>query len=355
VAPVGKFWRCLEDLRGLVAVRAGWRARLDGDFDAARGAFLRARPDAAAAFPCPNECGCFHEVVRHDGGRIVGVCRCESWNCDDIPLTEEDLVLLELNWSRLGRALASAFGLDPKEAAFGVPGAMQIGSFGGAGLPIVLSIQHEPGEFRAALTELAVRLREGFIVLSPTSRWFDVRSKELLASAKAGFFDLESHVALLPGGRLQVGNSAGELFARYLPEKAEAVNASDGKRVFELFKKLATAKGISKAPLETVFRLTVLEGHSQGKTARLCGCVAPLISRRVKTIEGRFGMSIEQLRNYASVILEMEASVKGDRVRKRKRGAPRDEPAQYGGGAGQADLVEDANGYLPEERPDYGA
>jgi hypothetical protein len=45
---VTKFWRCLEDLRGLVHVPAGWRARLDGEFDAVRGAFLRARPGASA-------------------------------------------------------------------------------------------------------------------------------------------------------------------------------------------------------------------------------------------------------------------------------------------------------------------
>jgi hypothetical protein len=105
MASVSKLWRCLEDLCGLVAVPASWRARLDGDFDAVRGAFLRARVDAARSFPCPRECGCAHEVVRHESGRIVGVCRCESWNCDDIALKEEDLVLLELNWSRLGRAI----------------------------------------------------------------------------------------------------------------------------------------------------------------------------------------------------------------------------------------------------------
>ncbi|OQC24193.1 MAG: hypothetical protein BWX68_02360 [Verrucomicrobia bacterium ADurb.Bin063] len=354
MANVSKLWRCLEDLRGLVAVPAGWRARLGGEFEGVRGAFLRARPGAARSFPCPDGCGCYHEVVHHDDGRIVGVCRCESWNCDDIPLRGEDLVLLELNWPRLGRALAAAFGFEAKEAAFGVPGVMQIGSFGGGGLPIVLSVQHEPDEFRSALMELAVRLREGFVVLAPTGRWFDVRAKELLAGIRAGFFDLESNVALVPGGRLQASKRAGELFVRFLPERAEAADESDAKRVFELFRKLATDKGITKAPLETVFRLTVLEGHSQAKTARLCECAASLISRRVKTIESRCDMSIELLRNYASAILEMEASVKGDKPRKKKYGAPRDEPDEYDGGAGGPDLVEDDNGYLLEERPESG-
>jgi hypothetical protein len=50
-----------------------------------------------------------------------------------------------------------------------------------------------------------------------------------------------------------------------------------------------------------------------------------LISRRVKTIESRFGMPIERLRNFASAILEMDASVKGDRRKSGEfRGRSRD-------------------------------
>jgi ribosomal protein L14 len=132
------------------------------------------------------------------------------------------------------------------------------------------------------------------------------------------------------------------------------VGEREAKKVFVLLKRLEGGPKQRKAALGTVFRLTVLEGHSQAKTARLCECVPALISRRVKTIESRFGMSIKQLRNFASVILEMEASVKGDRYGKRKRGAPADEPARYGDGLERPDLVEDASGYLPEEKPDYG-
>ena len=352
MADVSRLWRCLEDLRGLVAVPAGWRARLDGEFEAVHGAFLRGRPEAAASFPCPHECGCFHEVVRHDGGRIVGVCRCESWNCDDIPLTEEDLVLLELNWSRLGRALASAFGLDPKEAAFGVPGAMQIGSFGGAGLPIVLSIQHEPGEFRAALTELAVRLREGFIVLSPTSRGCDVRSKELLASAKAGFFDLESQVALLPTGKLDARRSGGALFAGHVPETKELVRDSESLRVFRLFGELLAMGTKLKASPARVFDLMVFQKRSKAETAVACKCAASLITRRVALIEGHFQMRIEKLRAFASDLKERQRTVKADRYAKKKRGAIRDEPTQYDEGD-KGSPKEDDDGYLPEEKPDY--
>ena len=195
---------------------------------------------------------------------------------------------------------------------------------------------------------------KGFVLLAPTSRFCTAPATEMQARVNAGFFSLESNLTLLASGKLHAPMSGAELFKGHLPEQKEAVRESDGKRVFELFKKLATSRGITKARLETVFRLAVLEGHSQRKTARLCRCVPPLISRRVKTIEARFGMSIERLRNFASEILEMEASVKGDRVRKRKRGAPGAEPAGDDAGPGRPELVEDAGGYLPEERPDYG-
>ena len=49
---MSRLWRCLEELRGLVGVPAGWRAQLQDEFDAVRGAFLRTRPEAARSFPC---------------------------------------------------------------------------------------------------------------------------------------------------------------------------------------------------------------------------------------------------------------------------------------------------------------
>jgi hypothetical protein len=128
-------------------------------------------------------------------------------------------------------------------------------------------------------------------------------------------------------------------------EVAAPVSESEAKRVFVLMKRLEGGPKQRKAPLATVFRLVVLEGHSQGKTARLCDCVPALISRRVKTIESRFGMSIEQLRNFASTILEMEATVKGDRYRKRKGGAAVDESAEDDDGPGRADVVKDGDVY----------
>jgi hypothetical protein len=308
---VTKFWRCLEDLRGLVHVPAGWRARLDGEFDAVRGAFLRARPSASArSYPCPHECGCSHEVVRHDDGRIVGVCRCESWNCDDLPLREEDLVLLELNWSKLGRAIASTFGCDAKESVFGMPGVMQVASFGGAALPVVLCIQHEPGEFRSALTELAVRLREGFILLAPTNRFVDGNCKDLLASSRAGCFDLESHVTLAAQGNLRARKRGVELFVGFLPKENEPVPEDVTRQAFRLIEQLDSEQGIRAPSVLTVFRLYCEEELTAEQIARKCRCSKGTVINRLKLIREKTQMEPNELRRFSSQFSKIEDDVR---------------------------------------------
>ncbi|HWX23120.1 MAG TPA: hypothetical protein VN578_24725 [Candidatus Binatia bacterium] len=56
------FWKTLEDLPGLSAVPAIWRARLAGDFAPYAAAFLQPKTNTVDSFPCPRQCGCWHEV-----------------------------------------------------------------------------------------------------------------------------------------------------------------------------------------------------------------------------------------------------------------------------------------------------
>jgi len=92
--------------------------------------------------------------VRHKGGPIVAVCRCEPSQCADIPLTGADIAVLELNWPKLGRAIAQTFGLTRREAEAAVPHAIQIAAYGYDALPVILSIQHDRDAFRQAGGEI---------------------------------------------------------------------------------------------------------------------------------------------------------------------------------------------------------
>ncbi|HQM22323.1 MAG TPA: hypothetical protein PK572_01675 [Kiritimatiellia bacterium] len=116
-----KVWQLLETIPGPAAVPAVWKSSLGTDFDGFRDSFLRHLSAPAKSFPCPRECGCAHAIVRHKDGSIVAVCRCEPSHCDDIRLTDADVAVLELNWVKLGRAIAHAFGLTRRETETGVP------------------------------------------------------------------------------------------------------------------------------------------------------------------------------------------------------------------------------------------
>jgi hypothetical protein len=301
-------WRSLEDLPGLVAVPAAWRARLRDHFETFNDAFLRKRSEAARSVPCPHGCGCAHEVVRHDDGRLVGVCRCEPWNCDDLTLLPADVEVKELNVTKLGRAVAKAFGATAKESRLPVRGAAQIGRYGAAALPLVLVIVHGDDDFRLALSELIARLEERFLVFAPSVRFYDANAKELLAKAKAGFFALESQVTLLPSGVLLARNSGEELFSRFVPELEDTVTQSEAARVFELLKTLSDGPKPRKAPLQYVFQAVVLEGRTQEWVAKECDCTPGLVSMQVRKIEARMNLKLEQLQALASRVAEMKAS-----------------------------------------------
>jgi hypothetical protein len=311
---MSRFWQALEAILGPAGVGAMWQRHVGDEFARIKAAFLQATAKPAVSFPCERDCGCAHEVVRHEDGRIVGICRCDPWNCEDIPLTDEALIVYGLSWVKLGRAIARALGCDLKNDDFGLAATRQVAAFGNAALPIVLTIQHERREFRSVLAELAARLRSGFVLLAPTNRFIDANAKELLANAKAGFFDLASHLTLLPSGALQAQQKGGQLFAPYLPQPEPGASEAEAMRVFELMKRLDAGAKVRKAPLERVFRLLVLEGHSQENAARQCRCAPSLISSRVGEIEKRMGLSLANLKTLASRLGEM-ASVEDSRAR----------------------------------------
>ena len=151
--------------------------------------------------------------------------------------------------------------------------------------------------------------------------------------------------------RLQARESGEELFSACLPEKKDLINEAETQRVFRLFRELMSLGSQLKAPPGQVFELMVFKGHGQNETARLCKCAPSLITRRVATIESHFGISVEQLRNYATVLTEMDRSVKGQRYAKKKHGPPKEEPGPYDE-ADEQTAKEDGGGYLPEERQD---
>lgn len=305
-------WHALEALAPgrITAVPAVWQ-RLAGDhFEPMVNAFLRPVDEPASAVPCPHECGCAHEVIIHDEDDIVGICRCESWNCDDLVLQPEDIVVLELNWTRLGRAIARAFDCEPKEIDLKVRSTRQIATFGASGLPIVLTMQAERHHFRQVITELMARLRRPFVLLAPTCRHVDVLSLELLANAQAGFCPLDDTLTLLPSGLLHSPQSAGELFSQYLPAQPDGTSrAAAARQVFALIEQMESESPTKPPTVLTVFRLYCLRGLSAQAVADKIGCAKATILNRLRVIERLTGMKPEQFREQSDQFARMETGL----------------------------------------------
>ncbi len=134
-----------------------------------------------------------------------------------------------------------------------------------------------------------------------------------------------------------------------LPEKKKPLGEAERLQVFRLFGELLAMGTELTAPPARVFDLMVFKKLAKAEAAVACKCAASLITRRVATIEGHFGMPIEDLRTYASDIKERQSTVKGDRYAKKKHGAVRDGREQCDH-RDQSSLKEDDDGYLPEER-----
>jgi hypothetical protein len=340
-------WRCLEEVPSLSAVAAEWKQHAGDAFDAMREGFLQKANRKASSVPCPEKDGCTYQVKPRGNG-FVGICTDdEGMGCDDLPLTLADVEVWEVNFLRLGRAIAKALQCDAKEPGFLLERTRQIASLGSPPLPVFLTIQHDENGFSKVVVELVARFPKGCILLAPTSRFHTADTTEMLARVNSGFFDLATHLTLLSSGALRCATTGAELFKAHLPEKQEAVKASEATRIFAILQKLKSRAAGEKAPLYDVFVATVLDGLSQSKAAKRCECSPAQISKRVKELKVEFGMPLKQLQNYAKPLLEMQTSVKGDRRRKRKPGS--------GPGVFADDKPDENDDSLPLEEYQYEA
>ncbi len=318
------FWRAIDTEYHLQGVPARWRRRMGTDFEAARGTFLRRTSEEARCYPSRALCECNLRVVKHAADDIVAVSECGFTECENITLKPEDIELWGLHFEKLGRAVARAFGCEPREADLGLPLTRQIGLFAG-NVPVVFTIRPHPAAIHQLLAQLVALLKERFIVLVPTGQCYDGPVQALLKGNKVGFFDLETNLVLTQNGTLQARRNGAELFADWGVPHGSPVRESEAQRIFGVLQKLKSRRAGMKAPLYDVFVLTVLEGLAHRAAAKRCECSLGLLATRVAELEAEFGIPLKQLKAYVSPLLELETTVKGDRRRKRKSGAGADE------------------------------
>jgi len=308
-------WPALQSVPGLIGVPAIWRAAL-GDAFTAFSTFLRACPRVATSLPCPRQCGCAHEIIRHPDGAVVAVCRCEPWNCEDLHPAPGELTLLELNSPKLARALCHALALQPTSApSISTQPSVQVGSYSAGHVPVILTFESDPGAFGGQVAELTARLRQPFILLAPSSSPLDAAAQELLANVGAGFFSLDACVRLTPQGALEPAKSPQELFARLRPEPQEAADEDIARKAFALVEQLDSEDPVKGPSALTVFRLYCLEELSATQIARRCGSSKTSIMRRLELIRAKTGVAPARLRRLCPYFEKLEADLADSRAR----------------------------------------
>jgi hypothetical protein len=223
-SPMDNPWKSLEGISPPVALPTIWRRWLGSDFEIFQRAFLQKRQDTAESFPCPYNCGCWHRLPLRINQAppdtkllILAACQCNPPHCPELSLTLEDVTPWELNWPSLASALRKAFGLNPKIATVGLPGTAQIGAWSPDAVPVILTIQIDPKQFRAVVAELAACVQK-FILFAPTSQHMDANCQAILARSKTAFFSLDTTVRLTEHATLLPIKTPGELFANFTPQ-----------------------------------------------------------------------------------------------------------------------------------------
>ena len=298
---ISPFWKALEDSSGRNVTQDQWENRLKKAYPQIRSLFLA---QAIEDSNLPNMMVFESQDYRPDIRRRRD---------GDPHLDEKDSTILGLNLHAFIKLVARGFNLNEKFAETGFASTWQISEL--SNLPILLTIQNNDSDFLSVVAQLVVSLNHPFILLAPTSRFFNIKISKLLSRRNAGFFDLATQFAILPDGSLQSHTSGGQLFLPYLPEQREDLSENDASRFFALFRKLKLETKYRKASLHDVFTILVLEKKSQVDAAKDLGCSEGLISERVKAIECKMGYSIKLLRNYASEIRDMNQE-KDSRARK---------------------------------------
>ena len=300
------FWEWMERAPESAA-RFSWNRRLGTNFERVAAVVLRPTEREAQWVPCPDQCCGGHRLVRahSDGGGFLGVCDDDDPPCEDLNLTSDEARVWEMDYARLGRTVARALGCDARDKEMGSARCRQIGTFSGAGVPVVMVLPTSAAEFRECVNRMFLQLREHFILLAPTGRFMEASCHGLIKTAKAGFFDLGSLLALEADGRLRPLRNAAALFTPLVPKSEEPVTESEAMRVFALMRALDDGERKRKAPLSRVFQLLVLDGLSQEAVARECECVPSLVTLRVGEIEARMKRPVAELRALASRLSEL--------------------------------------------------
>ncbi len=298
------FFLALDMVPGGSALPTIWKRQLGADFEIFSSLFLRTRPDETAqSVPCPWNCGCSHKVVLQGNGTLHGMCQCESQACGTYTVMPDEMVPLELDWSKLAHVLCQAFGVQEKVVKLGLYNTLQLGAWSADAVPVILTLASSRPEFLNTIAVLVARLGQPFIVFAPTNRHLGLAAKELLANTGAAFFALEDHLLLQSSSSTELELTCTvppeKLFAQVAPLAPDPSDEDLARRTFLALQNQDDSVRRKSPSLYTVFDLYCIKELTIPQIARKCRCSIGTVANRLKLLRGKTGVAPERLRRVA--------------------------------------------------------
>lgn len=306
----------LESVPGLRALPVVWKSFLGDAFLPFKTAFLvHQSPSRVRSFPC-SKCGCDHRIVRHAVDSIVAVCQCDPPCCDDIVLSNNDLITLSFNPKSFTGAVAKALSFDSRYSALKTPFSWQIGEYSTDHIHVILSIQPSEDEYLATISELVLSLRKKFLLLVPTRRFVTARLIELLQRCNAGVFALSDLLVFLTNGSFSTRDYAHEVLHDFHKPKPVEDPDSVVSTALLLIAKLDSEPRRSDPSHVDFFRLYCCENYSLGDFVKKNICSKGTASNRKTDIERILNRPLDSFRQYSDTIEQMDALYHENKARR---------------------------------------
>ncbi|MCL4553495.1 MAG: hypothetical protein M1305_08150 [Candidatus Marsarchaeota archaeon] len=194
-------------------------------------------------YPCTEHrpCGCTHELWVHKDGSKVAVCTCDEQECDAIPVTDEDLVIYELDFARIFRGIGKVIGFH--SAIREVPGMLGVRCIGecspspGFTVPLYFVFHSGYGGMVEVIRQLSFHRSGAFVLFSITPVEFDMKAREAVDRLGILALHLDELIFANDDGTLGVDTRVKDVVSAYLRQataerSAEKVKAALSESVF---------------------------------------------------------------------------------------------------------------------------
>lgn len=227
------FWQALVEIESLAATASEWRGHMGAVYGWIH--HLLAPSESTAALITDSD-GAERRVVHHGDGDYTGV---NDEDGSSIPLEDEDVRIYEIEQYALAASLCSAFGFDEQfSEGTGVDRSVRLGMYrpcAGYRFSVYLTFAGSAAELHRTIEILGGRHRDGFILLSPTSRFFDSVAEQLITANTACFIPLDDAVDFMEDGSMATTSTSDTAVTAFktsvLP--AEGPHESNGMKFFE--------------------------------------------------------------------------------------------------------------------------